>query len=149
MRWSQISSESLPESPFDAALCLGSSLHHTNSEGIAELFTNTRAILRKGGIFVVEQRNFEQLFSERPKLASHPCGWSYALEFSEPRTIYFHLTDTRRGINVRFEGLVTFERELIPIAEQTGFRLASTFYDHGRTKQRDEARWIEFVFEAL
>jgi|GEM_PF-6198001 len=59
---------------FDAALCLGSSLHHTDLSGVAELFQNMHALLNPNGKFIVEQRNYERLFQERPEHLAHPCG---------------------------------------------------------------------------
>ncbi len=149
LRWSEINARSLPENPFDAALCLGGSLHHTNQVGIAELFSNVKAVLRPKGLFIVEQRNYERLFDERPKSASHPCGWSYTLDYVEPRTLYFHLLDIHRDINVRFEGLITFENELLALAKERGFELLETYFDHGRTSKREKSNWVEYVFRAI
>lgn len=149
VRWNELKAQILPESPFDCALCLGGSLHHTDMKGISELFSNTRKLLSEGGIFVVEQRNYERLFSERPSVATHPCGWTYTLEYHDPHTIYFHLKDPKRGINVRFEGLITIEKELLPISQANGFTLVSSHFDHGRKQNREEASWIEYVFKAV
>jgi SAM-dependent methyltransferase len=149
LRWSELTPQAFAQAPFDAALCLGGSLHHTDKAGVAELFVNVRTLLRPGGIFVVEQRNYEQLFTDRPKVSNHPCGWTYNLEFVEPRTVFFHLMDITRGINVRCECIVTFERELLEISERAGFRVKASFFDFGKTVERENASWIQFIFEAV
>ena len=146
--WSALTPQTFGETPFDAALCLGGSLHHTNQAGVLEMFSNISSILRRGGLFVVEQRNYEKLFAERPKTMTHPCGWTYNLTFVEPYTIGFHLVDTKRSLDVRCECIATFERELLLIAKRAGFGIKATFFDHGKTHERTNASWIEFIFEA-
>lgn len=146
--WLALTPRIFPTTPFDAALCLGGSLHHTDQTGVCELFSNIRSILRRGGLFVVEQRNYEKLFAERPKTMTHPCGWIYNLTIVEPCTISFHLVDTNRGIDVQCECIATFERELLLIAERAGFGIKAAFLEHGRTHERANASWIQFIFEA-
>ena len=149
LKWSELQPELFSNTPFDAVLCLGGSLHHTDEAGVGELFAKVKTVLRPGGLFVVEQRNYEQLFTTRPKLLTHPCGWTYQLDYIEPRTLSFHLMDGARGIDARCECIVTFERELFPVAISEGFRLKEAFFDYGRTEEREKASLIQFIFEAI
>jgi SAM-dependent methyltransferase len=146
LSWSQLMPAILKHANFDAALCLGGSLHHTDQLGVAELFGNVGSILAEGGLFIVEQRNYDRLFEERPQVTTHPCGWKYELRYQEPRTLYFHLTDVERDIDVNFQGIITFEQELLDIAREQGFNLEQKFFDYGSTGGQEQATWIEYVF---
>lgn len=149
MSWNKLATLKDSSRRYDAALCLGASLHHTDQAGVIQLLRDTKTLLRPQGLFIIEQRNYEKLFSERPSHAQHPCGWRYGLVYREPRTLYFHLQDEARGININFQGNVTFQTELIALAEQEGYQLIETHYNHGRLRDASEAGWIEYVFRAL
>ena len=44
---------------------------------------------------------------------------------------------------------VTFEDELLAIAENNGFRLKEVYFDHGKTATRADASLIQFVFQVV
>lgn len=54
---------------FDAVLCLGNSIAHcADAAAMADAFAGMRAVLRPGGLLVVESRDWEQLHAERQRL---------------------------------------------------------------------------------
>ncbi len=55
--------------PFDAVFCLGNSLVHllTDAE-LSEALTNFRAVLRPGGVLIVQILNYERILSEKKEL---------------------------------------------------------------------------------
>jgi 2-polyprenyl-3-methyl-5-hydroxy-6-metoxy-1,4-benzoquinol methylase len=147
--WSELSPALFQGETFDAVLCLGGSLHHTHLQGVQELFTNVKSLLKPEGIFVVEQRNYERFFLEKPHEIPHPCGWKYRMDYEEPRTIFYTLTDPTRLIAATCKCTVTFEHELFGIASETGFRIKNISYDYGRCSVKEESSWIHYTFEIL
>jgi SAM-dependent methyltransferase len=145
--WGDLSADAGALGSFDSALCLGSSLHHTDGQGVAELFRNVRRLLNPGGKFIVEQRNYERLFRERPHRLDHPCGWSYSIDYPDSRTVMFHLKDARRGLNTSTATTITLEDELLSIANQAGYILSERYLDYGKRSDREQSWWIQYVFE--
>jgi SAM-dependent methyltransferase len=132
---------------FDAAICLGSSLHHVDEAGVAQLFQSVGSVLNHGGKFVVEQRNYERLFKERPTAINHPCGWRYTLEYPDSRTVIFYLRDEYRGLNTSAATTITFEDEVLEIARDCGYQLCERYLDYGKHADREQSWWIQYVFE--
>lgn len=145
--WSELHPSLFPGGAFDAVLCLGGSLHHVHLQGVYSLFLKIKSLLRNKGVFVVEQRNYERFFTEKPSEVSHPCGWKYHMRYHEPRTIEFTLKDPIRNIDASCTCTVTFESELIGIASDTGFTLKDCYYDYGKCSSKESASWIQYVFE--
>jgi glycine/sarcosine N-methyltransferase len=53
---------------FDAAICLGNSLPHLLSEqAVAEALADFAAVLRPGGLLVIQNRNFDRVWRERER----------------------------------------------------------------------------------
>lgn len=148
-RWSDLASLAARIGTFDAAVCLGSSLHHTDQSGVGDLFRDIGCVLNPGAKFIVEQRNYERLFSERPESIDHPCGWRYALEYPDHRTVIFHLKDQARGLDTSTLTTITFENEMLQIAHAQGYSLRDTYYDYGKHSDRAQSWWIQYVFERI
>lgn len=54
---------------FDAAFCTGNSIVHSGGEaGMLAAFAGMRAVLGPDGLLVVESRDWEQLYAERPRI---------------------------------------------------------------------------------
>jgi SAM-dependent methyltransferase len=54
---------------FDAVFCTGNSIVHSGGEaGMVAALAGMREVLRPGGVLVVESRDWEQLYAERPRL---------------------------------------------------------------------------------
>jgi SAM-dependent methyltransferase len=54
---------------FDAVLCTGNSIAHCSGETtMLAALSAMRSVLRAGGVLVVESRDWEQMFAERPRL---------------------------------------------------------------------------------
>lgn len=147
--WSELPRVGMRLGSFDAAICLGSSLHHTDKAGVDELFQNIGSVLNPGGKFVVEQRNYERLLEERPCIIDHPCGWRYTLEYPDSRTVVFHLKDEARGLNTSTVTTITFEDEVTQIARDRGYELCERYLDYGKHSDREQSWWIQYVFERL
>ncbi len=145
--WGDLPSDAGVLGSFDAALCLGSSLHHTDQEGVAELVRNVRMLLNPGGKFIVEQRNYERLFRESPERLDHPCGWSYSVDYPDSRTAMFHLKDARRCLDTLMATTITFADELLSIANQAGYALCERYLDYGKQSDREQSWWIQYAFE--
>jgi SAM-dependent methyltransferase len=145
--WSELPRVGMQLGTFDAAICLGSSLHHADQAGVDELFQNIGSVLNPGGKFIVEQRNYERLFRERPSIIDHPCGWRYTLEYPDSRSVVFHLEDDRRGLNTSTATTITFEDEVLQIAKARGYALCERYCDYGTRSEREQSWWIQYVFE--
>ncbi|MBN1660659.1 MAG: class I SAM-dependent methyltransferase [Anaerolineae bacterium] len=60
--------EFLVEGKFDAALCLGNSLPHLLSyDAVSAALADFAAVLRPGGLLVVQNRNFDKVWAERQR----------------------------------------------------------------------------------
>lgn len=145
--WSDLPEVAARLGRFDSAICLGSSLHHTDQVGVKELFEKVGSLLNPSGKFIVEQRNYERLFRERPDVIDHPCGWRYALEYPDSRTVVFHLEDEKRGLNTSSVTTITFEQEIIDISKDSGYALCERYFDYGKHAEREQSWWIQYVFE--
>jgi SAM-dependent methyltransferase len=145
--WSDLHPALFNHEKFDAVLCLGGSLHHTELSGVQEIFANVARLLRPGGIFLIEQRNYERFFRDKPSLIPHPCGWTYHVEYEDPRTIVFTVKDSTRLVDARCACTVTFEHELYSIASETGFIIKDLFFDYGKCSVKENASWIQYAFE--
>jgi SAM-dependent methyltransferase len=56
---------------FDAAICLGNSLPHLLSEtSVSEALADFAAVLRSGGLLVIQNRNFDRVWRERERFIS-------------------------------------------------------------------------------
>jgi hypothetical protein len=107
------------------------------------------AILHPGGKFIVEQRNYERLFKERPEIIDNPCGWRYTLEYPDERTVVFHLRDEARGLSTSTATTITFEDEVFQIAKERGCALRERYLDYGKHSNREQSWWFQYVFERL
>ena len=91
--------ESLPatiQAPVDLVICLGNSLGHCRDEReMLRSLQGMRAVLREGGLLVIESRNWEKLYSDRVRFthlglrerAGMRCTplyvWNFGREFHE------------------------------------------------------------------
>jgi SAM-dependent methyltransferase len=56
---------------FDAAICLGNSLPHMlSAEAVAEALADFAAVLRPGGLLVIQNRNFDRVWAEKERFMS-------------------------------------------------------------------------------
>ncbi len=54
---------------YDVVFCTGNSIAHSGGEaGMVAAFAGMSAVLRRGGVLVVESRDWEQMYTERPRL---------------------------------------------------------------------------------
>jgi len=54
---------------YDAVFCTGNSVAHTDGKAaMVAAFTGMCGVLRSGGVLVVESRDWEQMYAERPRL---------------------------------------------------------------------------------
>lgn len=92
------------EGPFDAILCLGNSLPHIDSvESLQRLFTNVLALLKPGGAFVFQNRNYDRLVKHQERF-QFPSTYKHA----DNEQIFFRFNDFE-GDKVRFN-VVHFTR---------------------------------------
>ncbi|MGW0804870.1 methyltransferase domain-containing protein [Nonomuraea sp. NPDC002799] len=84
--------------PFDLVTCLGNSLVHTGShDAMVAALAAMRRVVTPGGTLIVDSRNWEQLYRERPRI--QPAGefrerdgvrslcvyvWTIPADFAEP-----------------------------------------------------------------
>lgn len=90
--------------PWDAALCLGNSLPHLlTGSAVAQALTDFAALLRPGGLLLIQNRNFDRVWAERQRFMepqSHrgPDGETIFVRFYDflPTTITFNMIRLRR-----------------------------------------------------
>jgi glycine/sarcosine N-methyltransferase len=87
------------EAPFDALLCLGNSLPHLlTAEAVAAALDDFAAVLRPGGLLVVQNRNLDRVWSRRerfmgPQAHSEDGGQWLFVRFYDfhPATLTFNM----------------------------------------------------------
>ncbi|MFB0534783.1 MAG: class I SAM-dependent methyltransferase [Anaerolineae bacterium] len=91
--------------PFDAVLCLGNSLPHVLSAGdLGEALADFAAVLRRGGLLLIQNRNFDALLARRERFMepeAHREGdreWLFVrfYDFNPGGTITFNMVVLRR-----------------------------------------------------
>jgi glycine/sarcosine N-methyltransferase len=89
---------------FDAVLCLGNSLPHLlTAPAVAETLADFAAVLRPGGLLVIQNRNFDRVWAERerfmpPQWHQEPGGEWLFIRFYDfhQETVTFHMIRLRR-----------------------------------------------------
>ena len=87
------------EDPFDALLCLGNSLPHLlSAEAVAAALDDFAAVLRPGGLLVIQNRNLDRVWSRRerfmgPQVHSEGQGQWLFVRFYDfhPSTLTFNM----------------------------------------------------------
>jgi len=87
------------ELPFDALLCLGNSLPHLlSAEAVAAALADFAAVLRPGGLLVIQNRNFDRVWTRRerfmgPQAHSESEGQWLFVRFYDfhPTTLTFNM----------------------------------------------------------
>jgi len=90
--------------PFDAVLCLGNSLPHAlSAAALGEALRDFRAVLRPGGLLIVQNRNFDLVWKQRARympLETHREGdqeWLFVRFYDfGPETVTFNMLTLRR-----------------------------------------------------
>ena len=96
--------ESCTGGSFDAVLCLGNSLPHLLSrDAVTEALADFAAVLRPGGVVVVQNRNFDRVWAEKQRFMppqSHSGGdgeWIFVRFYDfEESEVVFNMVRLRR-----------------------------------------------------
>jgi SAM-dependent methyltransferase len=93
---------------FDAVLCIGNSLPHVLTEDeLDAALRGMGAVLRPGGVLVVQNLNYDRRWRERPRFFALDSGWLEGREVlvwrladyhdTDPPAITFHIAVFRKG----------------------------------------------------
>jgi len=97
------------EGPYDALTCLGNSLPHLLSEEeLAQALADMAALLRPGGVLVIQNRNFDRVLAQKERFIPpqvHRAG--------EEEWIFFRFYDFA-GVRLRFNVLWLYRRGNAP-----------------------------------
>ena len=98
------------QKPVDLVICLGNSLGHCRDEReMLRSLQGMRAVLREGGLLVIESRNWEKLYADRVRFthfglrerAGIRCiplyVWNFGREFHEPLVVEVVLVFEQQG----------------------------------------------------
>jgi glycine/sarcosine N-methyltransferase len=133
--------------PFDAVTCLGNSLPHlADDAALRAALADMRAVLRPGGILVIQDRNYDRLLRDRSRFqppGGHgtPDGEVVFLRVtdfvSEDRVDFTVLTLSRKGgrwdLSARTTPLRPLRRAVLEAAlADAGFRDVEIFGGYGR-----------------
>ncbi len=141
--------------PFDLVFCLGNAIGHTrNLEGMFRSVQGMRAVLRNGGKLVIDSRNWEQLWKEKPRFtpsqwrerAGQRClpiyVWNFPERFEDPHTIEVLLVfDSGGTVSMRSYPIVYYPfrfEELIERLRSAGF----TDIEHKFSENREGYRVV-------
>jgi SAM-dependent methyltransferase len=140
--------DGLPRSSYDLLLSVGSSLHHEERRCIPDLINYWRSHIRSSGIFVVEQRNYDLLFRERPTEISTSFGGRCFLKYRGEHKLEFTYPDFDGSKFARIECELFFEDELLRIIGSKGFEHLSTSYDYGEGTF-EKSTWCQYIFRKI
>jgi SAM-dependent methyltransferase len=94
-------------SQFDAVLCLGNSLPHALGAGnLSETLADFAAVLRLGGLLLIQNRNFDAVLARRERfmeLEAHregDCEWLFVrfYDFNPDGSVTFNMVVLRRSV---------------------------------------------------
>lgn len=108
---------------FDAVLCLGNSLPHIlSAEGLNDALADFAAVLRPGGVLLIQNRNFDAVLARRERFMepeAHREGdreWLFVRFYDFPHgTITFNMVVLRRDVESKWSQRVE-ATELRPLA---------------------------------
>ena len=126
---------------YDAAICLGNSLPHLLSgAAVAEALADFSAVLRPGGLLVIQNRNFDRVWRERERFMPPQSYRDAEGEWVFLRFYDFHeesLTFNMLRLRRRGEGWSQhvestdlrpiFAPDLVPALEDAGFGLVTLY----------------------
>lgn len=148
-------------SGFDAVLCLGNSLPHLlTSQALVEAIASFAAVLRPGGLLIIQSRNFDRVWVARERFMepqSHGDGKDERLflrfyDFHE-ETVTFHMIRLRRAEKGWSQDIQStelrpiFRDELAAALATAGF--CSTFFGGCDRSDLDLARSNDLIAVAV
>lgn len=131
-----------PEGAFDAVLCLGNSLTHLfrHKDQLATL-RNFRHILRRGGILLIDERNYQYILDKRKEILEGNFKYSYKYVYCgkkvigypvkiSPRKVVFEYLNKGNG-NTHHLELYPFRRGELPgLLKEAGFSEVTQYSDY-------------------
>jgi glycine/sarcosine N-methyltransferase len=129
---------------FDAVICLGNSLPHMLTEQtVAESVSDFRAVLRPGGLLVVQNRNFDRVWAERERFMSPQTyrddqqEWIFVRFYDfQAETITFNMIRLKREAEGWEQDVEStelrpiFSREMAALLAQAGFGDVAFYGDY-------------------
>lgn len=120
---------------FDGLICMGNSLPHVvTAEALRDALADFAAVLRSGGVLVIQQRNFDRVWSERQRfmpLQTHredEREWLFFrfYDFGEGRITFNMVTLRREGTRWDYQIQATqlqpiFRHQLVSLLKEVGF----------------------------
>jgi SAM-dependent methyltransferase len=136
-----------PEPKFDSAIMTGNSFIYVRDPVERQnVIRNIYKILNPGGVFMIDRRNFEYIFSERDEILRGNfrysrrfvyCGDhvdSYPVVIAD-KGVLFEYLDKRTGKKYNILHHPVMEEEMNALLRGAGFRDIQTYYDYEEKKQ--------------
>lgn len=138
---------------FDAAICLGNSLPHLLTEqALADALSDFAAVLRPGGLLVIQNRNFDRVWAEQERFMSPQTyrdgqqEWIFVRFYDfHPETVTFNMIRLRREAEGWTQDVEStelraiFARQMSTLLAEAGFGKVG-FYGDYRGSAFDEAQ---------
>jgi glycine/sarcosine N-methyltransferase len=137
---------------FDAAICLGNSLPHLLTEqSLAGALDDFAAVLRLGGLLVIQNRNFDRVWAERERFMAPQTyrdgqqEWVFVRFYDfHPETVTFNMVRLKRQAEGWTQDVESTElralfwREMATLLAEAGFEVG--FYGDYKGSAFDEAQ---------
>jgi SAM-dependent methyltransferase len=135
-----------PEPKFDSAIMLGNSFIYVQDPvEHQKIVRNVYDLLNPGGVFIIDRRNFEYIFSERDEILRGNFKYSrrfvYCGDYVDGRPVgigdngvLFEYLDKRTGRKYNILHYPVMEDELNALLRRVGFRDVQTYYDYEEKK---------------
>lgn len=144
------------EESFDAVICLGNSITLLFSKNDRlKTLQNFHKILKKGGVLVIDQRNYDYILKKRKEILAGNfryskkfvyCGESvesYPIKISSKEVLMEYL-DTFTGKKTYLRMYPFKKNELKNEIKKAGFSGIETFYDY-KKRENKKCDFVEFV----
>ncbi|MHB1133021.1 MAG: class I SAM-dependent methyltransferase [Chloroflexota bacterium] len=143
----------LPGSTFDAALCLGNTLPHALGQaGLLAALRDIAAVLRPGGLLVVQQLNYDRVLSQGQRFLGLSSGRADDVEYLffrfydyAPGQLTFNMVIMRRDSSGQWQQRV----ESTPLQPILSTQLGESLRDAGFTAARLYGSYERESFAAL
>ncbi|MEK6954432.1 MAG: class I SAM-dependent methyltransferase [Candidatus Micrarchaeota archaeon] len=135
--------ENLPRASFDAVLVLGNSLTYLFSKkDQLRALANFRAILKKGGILIIDERNYDYILRNREEILKGDFKYSGRAVYCGKKVHARPILISDNKVKMRYEhengsvGHLTMypfkKGELRGLLKEGGFRVLEEYLDYGR-----------------
>lgn len=145
-----------PKESFDAVICLGNSLTYLFSKkDHLKALRNFWFLLRKGGVLLVDERNYDYFLKHKKEIAKGQFRYSGKFVYCGTEVKGYPIKISQKEVVMEYTALKTHEKgelrlypfkkgELVSLVKETGFSNIRPFFDFQK-KKNENADFILYL----